>query len=251
MSAAGLTAASTHSVDVAAGPVAQLGVTSQPPATVAADAGFGVVVAAEDRFGNVVASQTGTVSVALASGTGGSLGGPASAPLVSGVATLNGLTLNKAGGYTLELSGAGLAPAVSGSFTVTPPPTITSEQVLMTGKGKQKHLSGFELFFSSALAPARAGNAANFVVTQKVKHGKKTILKPVSVRVVYSASSDSVSLTLAGKVAFTLGGQIVVNASASSGVTDLAGTALDGNNEGVPGDNAVLTVAAKGKRVTG
>ncbi len=225
VSAAGLTAAITHSIDVMPGPVAQLGVTSQPPAAVGPGAGFGVVVAAEDRFGNVVASQTGLVSVAVASGSGGALSGPATAPLVNGVAMLNGLTLNKAGGYTLEVSGAGLVAAVSNAFTVTPPPTITGEQVLMTGKGKQKHLSGFELFFSSPLAASRAENAANFVVSQKVKHGKKTILKPVSVRVVYSASSDSVSLTLAGKVAFTLGGQIVVNASASSGITDLSGTA--------------------------
>ncbi len=207
-------------------------------------------MAAEDRFGNVVPAQTGTVTVALASGSGGTLSGPVMVSLASGIANVDGLSLNKAGGYVLELSGAGLASAVSSSFTITPPPTITSEEVLMTGKGKKKHLSGFELFFSAPLTPSRAENAANFVVTQTVKHGKKTSVTPVSVRVIYNAASQSVSLTLAGKPAFTLGGQIVVNASGSSRITDVSGTALDGNDEGVPGDNAVLTVAPKGKRVT-
>ncbi len=251
VSSTGLAATLSRSVTVTAGPATRLGVTSQPPSSVAPDASFTLVVAAEDRFGNLVASQTGSVTAALASGSGGTLSGPSTASLASGLATFTGLTLNKAGAYSLELSGAQLAAAVSSSFTVLPPPTITSEEVLMKGKGKQKRLSGFELFFSAPLVPSRAENAANFVVTQTLKHGKKKNAQPVSVRVVYDAVSQTVSLTLAGKPAFTLGGQIVVNASALSGITDLAGTALDGNNDGVPGDSAVLTIAAKGKRVTG
>ena len=55
--------------------------TSQPPASVAPDSGFGLVVAVEDRFGNVVTSETGNVTVALANGSGGTLGGPSTAPL--------------------------------------------------------------------------------------------------------------------------------------------------------------------------
>ena len=102
---------------------------------------------------------------------------------------------------------------MSNSFNVTPPPTIIGEKVLTSGKGKHKKSIGFELFFSTALDPSRAQNAANYIVTQTVKHGRKTSAKPVDSRLVYNSSTQSVSLIVAGKAPFTLGGQIVVNAS--------------------------------------
>jgi hypothetical protein len=119
----------------------------------------------------------------------------------------------------------------------------------MTGKGKHKHFAGFELFFSAALEPGAAQNPANYTVTQTVKHGRKTKAKPVRLVAVYNSSSDSVNLDLAGTPAFTLGGQIVVNAAAPGGITDTSGTALDGNDDGEPGGNAVLKVLPKGRNV--
>lgn len=94
-----------------------------------------------------------------------------------------------------------------------------------------------------------AQNAGNYTVTQTVKHGRKTSVKPVGIQAVYNSSTRSVSLILVGKVPFTNGGQIIVNASAPNGITDTSGTRLDGNNEGVPGDNAVLSVLPKGQGV--
>jgi hypothetical protein len=123
--------------------------------------------------------------------------------------------------------------------------------VLTAGKGKHKKSIGFELFFSAPLDPSRAQNAANYTVTQSVKHGHKTSIKPVPLTAVYNPAAKSVSLILVGKPKFTIGGQIVVNAAPSSGITDSSGIALDGNNEGVPGDNAVLTVLRKGKGLVG
>jgi hypothetical protein len=245
----GLTAAVTSAIEVSPAPATQLVVTSQPPASVAPGSGFGLVVAAEDPFGNVVSSEGGNVTVSLANGGGGALGGTATAPFVDGIATLTGLTLSGAGGYSLQISGNGLSAAVSSSLTVSAAPTIVGEQVLTSGKGKHKKLSGFELFFSAALDPTRAQNAGNYTVTEAVKHGRKTSVKAVGIRAIYDGTTRSVSLTLVGKAPFSDGGQIIVNASQPGGITDTSGTALDGNDEGVPGDNAVLIVLPKARGV--
>ena len=84
-----------------------------------------------------------------------------------------------------------------------------------------------------------------------MKHGHKTTMKPVRLTAVYNPSADSVSLTILGKAPFTLGGQIVVNASPATGITDTSGIALDGSNDGTPGGNAVLSVLKKDKGVVG
>jgi hypothetical protein len=245
----GLTAAVTSAIDVTPAPATQLVVTSEPPSTVAPDSGFGLVVAVEDPFGNVVTSEGGNVTVSLANGGGGALGGTATATFVDGIATLSGLTLSGAGGYALQISGNGLSAAVSSSLTVTSPPTIVGEQVLTSGKGKHKKLSGFEQFFNAALAASRAQDAANYTATETVKHGRKSSVKAVGIQAIYEGTTRSVSLMLVGKAPFTDGGQIIVNASGPGGITDTSGTALDGNDEGVPGDDAVLIVLPKGRGV--
>jgi hypothetical protein len=246
----GLTAAVTYAFDVVPAPATRLVVTGQPPATLAAESGFGLVVAAEDTYGNVVTSEVGTVTVGLSSGPGGTLSGPTTAALVYGVANLTGLMLSGAGDYSLKINGDGLTAAVSTAFSVIPPPTIIGERVLTTGKGKHKKSTGFELFFSAPLDPARAENAANFSVTQTVKHGHKTSAKPVAIQVVYGPAANSVSLLVHGKAPFTQGGKIVVNASPLNGILAASGAALDGNDEGIPGDNAVLTVLPKDRGIT-
>ena len=55
------------------------------------------------------------------------------------------------------------------------------------------------------------------------------------------------SLTLGTKQAFAKGGQITVIASAPNGVSSAAGVLLDGNNEGVAGDNGVFTIPHGGQ----
>ncbi len=245
-----LSAAVGTPINVTPAAAVQLVVTSGPPGVSAPDSGLALVVAAEDPFGNVVTSQAGTVTVGIASGPGGTLSGTSTAPLVNGTATLTGLTLNEAGGYALEVTGAGLSPAALSPINVTHPPTITGEQVLTSGSGKHKKSIGFELFFSAALDPSRAQNAANYTITQTVKHGRKTSAKAVAFHALYNASTQSVSLIVAGEVPFTLGGQIVVNAAPPAGITDTSGTALDGDNAGIPGDNAVLAVLKKDRGIT-
>ena len=163
-------------------------------------------------------SEAGNVALALASGPGGILGGPLIVPLTDGIAMVTGLTLNRAGSYTLEIGDNGLAAAVSNSVDVTAPPTIVSEQVLTTGKGKHKK-SVVSSCFSATHLTRHVRDAANYTVTGTVKRGRKTTANPVRLTAVYNASANSVSLILVGRPPFTSGGQIVVNAATSSRIS--------------------------------
>ncbi len=145
--------------------------------------------------------------------------------------------------------------------TSTPPPTIIGEQVLFTRK-LNKHgkptgkpvLTGFELEFSAAMNAATAGNSSNYQVgwtsIKKVKRKVVTILHPVTFHVQYSNTNDSVSLLLSGKEAFAKGGQITVIAAPPDGVSSASGVWLDGNDEGVAGDNGAFTILPKARGIT-
>ena len=118
---------------------------------------------------------------------------------VSGVATFSGLTLNNAAnGYTLQASSGGLT-ATTNLFNVTPlpppPPTISAESVVFNQKiNKKTHkpkgpktLAGYTITFDTAMDQTALGNGGNYVVAvdviknQKVKVGKKTVIKKVMV----------------------------------------------------------------------
>ena len=152
-------------------------------------------------------------------------------------------------------------PTATPTPTPTRPPTIIGEQVLFTRKlnrrGKPEGkpvLTGFELEFSAAMNPATAGNASNYQLgwtsTKRVKKKVVTILHPIAFRVQYRDSNDSVSLLLSGKGAFTKGGQLTVIAAPPGGVSSAAGVLLDGNNEGIAGDNGVLMILPKARGIT-
>ncbi len=115
---------------------------------------------------------------------------------------------------------------------------------VITGHGKHQKkttkFAGFELIFNEALNSASAQNAGNYQVLQTTKKGRKTVSKPVSFTVSYSARDDAVSLTLAGKPTFTSGGQLILTAS---GITDPSGDTLVGNT--------VFTILPKAKGISG
>ena len=77
-------------------------------------------------------------------------------------------------------------------------------------------LTGFKLEFNEAMNAATAGNATNYEVdwvsTKRVKKTTKKIYHPLPIRVQYSDSDHSVTLTLSTKQAFAKGGQITVTA---------------------------------------
>jgi len=96
------------------GVASQLVVTSQPPSSVNAGAGFNLVVRAEDGFDTVDSSFDGVVTINNPNG-----GSPlAQTTAVNGVATFTGLTLDQAGHYRLTVTASGLTQATTDSFTV-------------------------------------------------------------------------------------------------------------------------------------
>jgi hypothetical protein len=97
------------------GLASQIEIKTEPPSTVAADGTFGLTVQVEDRLGDPATG--GTLTVALANDTGNAtLGGTLSAPIVDGLATFSGLSLNHSGtGYTLKVTGSGITSTLTTS----------------------------------------------------------------------------------------------------------------------------------------
>jgi hypothetical protein len=83
-----------------------------------------------------------------------------------------------------------------------------------------------------------------------IKHGRKLVAQPVTVRVSYNPAARSVTLRLARGAAFTRGGQIILNSRSPDGITDAGGIYLDGTSDGVPGENDVLVVSHKAIRIS-
>jgi hypothetical protein len=76
------------------------------------------VIEIRDAAGNRTTS-TASVTAAIASGTGGTLGGTATVAAVNGTATFTNLAITGAGTYTLGFSATGLTAATSGNVTIT------------------------------------------------------------------------------------------------------------------------------------
>lgn len=100
-------------------------VISSQPATVTAGHYFQISVVAEDAQGQVDTGFSGKVTVALANNpTGAVLGGTLTMPVIDGVLTFYGLTLNAAGsGYTIRATAGGFNAAVSSPITAVDPPS--------------------------------------------------------------------------------------------------------------------------------
>ncbi len=71
VSSSGLAPPAPIALDVTAAAATQLVVITQPPASVAAGAPFGVAVAVEDAFGNAVTAYQGNLAIAPANGLTG------------------------------------------------------------------------------------------------------------------------------------------------------------------------------------
>jgi hypothetical protein len=127
-----------------------LTITTQPPDTATAGAGFGFTVTAEDASGNVLTSFDGTVTVALENNPGNAtLGGTLTAASDNGVATFSGLTIDQAtNGYTLFVSANSVAATVTSAVNVTP--AAASQLIIITQPpGSVVVSSGFGLTVSA------------------------------------------------------------------------------------------------------
>ena len=161
-----LTAATSSAISVAAGTATQLLITTQPPSTVTAGAGFGFTVTAEDAEGNVT-SFASSVTVTLASNPGGSIfDGTTTVTATAGIAAFSGLTLGKAGsGYTLQVTSNGLLSATTGSFTV-----VASSEAIAQPNGPEFRVNTFTT--GSQASPKVASDAAGDYVVVWQSNGQ-------------------------------------------------------------------------------
>ena len=139
-------------------PALHLVVTSPPPAYVPPGGTFNLTVTVNYDTGLVDAGYNGPINLVLANNSltatlGGQLTG-----LTNGVATFSGLSINQTGNYRLLAFTDPLTTTLTTPVTVAIPPTIVTEKLLITGKGRHRHVVGVELDFSRALDPTRAGN---------------------------------------------------------------------------------------------
>ncbi len=133
-----------------------------------------------------------------------------------------------------------------GSIGSPQPPRIVSAAVVTAGQGptgEGSRVTAFVLVFNKPLDRARAADVANYSVTLAMPEVSNSDCCLVMLSAaVYHDDERLVVLTLAGKTVFPDGGQIVVNSAPPGGITDVAGTFLDGSGDGVPGSPAVLTI---------
>ena len=88
--------------------------------------------------------------------------------------------------------------------------------------------------------------------TERVKKTVKDVYHAIKVQSAsYSSSKYTVTLaTLAQNTTFRDGGQLTVIATAPNGVESVADVFLDGNDEGVAGDDGTFTISADANRIT-
>jgi hypothetical protein len=187
----GLTPATVTALSVAPAAAAQLVVTAQPPTSMTAGSSFGVAVAVVDRFGNLVPSYNGGVTVALGvNPSAGTLYGTLTVTASQGVAAFWGLTIFKAGaGYSLQISGGGLAPALTPPLNVAP----AAAARLVVTSGPPTPVIAASSFRLTAAVEDSYGNAAtsyngNVIVVLAGNHGRGrlrgTLIEPTSSGVV-------------------------------------------------------------------
>ena len=118
----GLTSVASGSIALGAGPAAQLGLATQPTAAASSGVAFPQqpVVQIRDAAGNPVAQGGVLVTVTLASGPGGTLGGTTTASSNGfGAATFSDLSITgPSGTYTLRFTAPGLTAVTSSGVTL-------------------------------------------------------------------------------------------------------------------------------------
>ena len=104
-------------------PATQLAFSSPPPASVVANATFGLTVTALDVTGKAASSFNGPITLSLSTNPGGAtLHGLLTVNAVNGIATFAGLTLDRLGrGSTLLASCSGVSGATTGPVSVIDP----------------------------------------------------------------------------------------------------------------------------------
>ncbi len=105
-------------------------VVNRPPSGVIAGVKFGVTVHANDPYGNLDTSYDGPVTVALASGSTGTLSGTTTMMAASGVADFTNLVDTVSGPLSLDITSGTLTPVTTSPVPVSP--AAASQFVIQT-----------------------------------------------------------------------------------------------------------------------
>jgi hypothetical protein len=140
----------------------------------------------------------------------------------------------------------GSNPAPGPSTTPAPPVQISSVHVVQN----RKHLvTGVVVDFTGDLNASTAQNAADFVLTTAAKKGVHKATKGNSLALssaAYDSALHEVTLTPSKPFALTNPVQFVVNGTAPGGLQDSSGRFIDGNNDGIGGDNGQFMITRRG-----
>ncbi len=120
--ASGLAGATSTTFTINGGAATRLDFTTDPVTTTAGQTITpAVAVSARDNFGNVDVTFTGNVTLAISTNpSNGTLSGTTTVAAVAGVATFNGLSIDKSGtGYRLTASSGALTADISQAFSIT------------------------------------------------------------------------------------------------------------------------------------
>ncbi len=72
-----------------------------------------------------------------------------------------------------------------------------AESVVFAGKGKHRHVAGFQLDFSEALDAKCAGAAANYILSRTVHEKGRSLALSVPFRVVQNAAAETRRIAVA------------------------------------------------------
>jgi len=275
-----LTAAVSSSILVTPGSATKLAFTVQPPASAQSNATFSVTVSVEDATGNVVTSDGSSVTVALTTAGGATLGGTKTVAAVNGVATFANLSVDKVGTYTLTASDGLLTPAVSSSFSITagaasklvftaqPPASSTSNTAFGATVTVQDAAGNTVTTDTSTVTLALTGGTAGAALTGgsvaavngvatfsnlKVDKAGTNYVLNASDGVLTGAASSNFNITAGAPAAISFSTQPVTSAAGATipvvaHVQDAAGNPIVGDNVTLAfGNNAggsTLTVSA-------
>ena len=172
------TPVTSQSITLSAGAATQLGITTAPSSANSSNTAFSTqpVIAAQDSSGNTVSSASGTVTAAIASGSGYLYN--TIAYLNNGIATFSGMYATSSNGSNIAISFS------SGSFT-----SVTSDSITIAGAPSQLII---------VIQPSTLGTVGYALTIQpkvKVADASGNLVTSASGFVIASLSNSSASLS--------------------------------------------------------
>jgi len=162
----------------------------------------------EDVNGNIVTTDSSsTVTVALTTPNGATLGGTTTVTLNAGVATFTNLNVDTAGSYTLTptINLTGITSPASNSFTITATPSLTST---LTYSPAGPYKSGTSVTITATFSQAVTSPQITLSGADTLAAAAMTQVDPTHFTYSYSAGSGSGAVTVA-----------LSNATVTSGAT--------------------------------